>query len=95
MRMRHSERFGVMIVGRHRTLTVVRVAPPETEWRYRPALLEQAESVAAAYDAVSVDPVVREDHDRVAIPVESDGMPEIIALPGGGTFTWLPSPRSA
>ena len=29
--------------------------------------------------------------ERVAIPVASDGAAEIIMLPGGGSFTWVPA----
>jgi hypothetical protein len=58
--------------------------------RYPPALFGSATS-AVSLDGVIVEPGLRKDHDRTAILVDDDTSPQVITLPDGGTFTWLPA----
>ena len=87
--LRH-ERLGVTVAGRHRSLTVIRVAPPRGEVRYQPTLFGSATS-SASHDGATLESGFREGDDRTAIPVEDNTGPQIITLPDGGTFTWLPA----
>ncbi len=75
-RLERAGTFRVAVVGKTDTINLVRLAAIKIE----PA------PVIQPLAAVQIEEPV-----RIAIPVDLGPMPEVVRLPGGDTFTWIPA----
>jgi hypothetical protein len=100
-RLERAGRFGVAVVGKTDTINLVRLATIRVDPVATADNIDEPVQAAVPMDepvqaAVPIDEPVQaavpmDEPVRVAIPVHVGPIPELVRLPGGASFTWIPA----